>query len=244
MRNQEAEKHRPISCVSSDPHGARIVRSKRRNRKKNQVSLVVSHLRGIKRALLEGEKRLAFLEFLRQTDDRRGIYALYDARGRLHYTGKASDLPKRLDQHLKDKHAESWDQMTLFFLSHSANVAELEGMIVAAANPPGNTQKPRIGTDRRKDLRRFLERDAMMQIDQAIYPGRKESKDRLSGRITPKKLRSVTQTQLASVLGITAGRVSQIIAAEPKKCTALRRYIKDAGRRDSVLLLLQKAKAD
>ena len=37
--------------------------------------LVLSHLSGIQRALLEGEKRPAFLEFLRQTDDRRGLYA-------------------------------------------------------------------------------------------------------------------------------------------------------------------------
>ena len=215
---------------------------KPKKRKTTPASLVVSHLRGIKRALLEGEKRLAFLEFLKQTDDRRGIYALYDSKGRLHYTGKASDLPRRLDQHLKDKHAESWDQMTLFFLSPSANVAELEGLIVATATPPGNRQRPRIGTDRRKELRRFLKKDAMDQIDQAIYPTRKEKADRLSGRITPKKLKSITQKKLAVVLGITPGRVSQIIAAESTNYTALRRYIREAGRRDAVLLLLQKAR--
>jgi hypothetical protein len=38
--------------------------------------LVLSHLSGIKRALLEGEKRPVFLEFLRQKDDRRGLYTL------------------------------------------------------------------------------------------------------------------------------------------------------------------------
>ncbi|MEW6357519.1 MAG: GIY-YIG nuclease family protein [Planctomycetota bacterium] len=213
---------------------------KRKTRRRTPRSLVLSHLRGIKRALLEGEKRLTFLEFLKQTDDRRGIYALYDSKGRLHYTGKASDLPKRLNQHLKDKHAESWDQMTLFFLSPSANVAELEGLIVATANPPGNTQRPRIGIDRRKELKRFLKKDAMAQIDQAIYPTKKEKADKLSGRITPKKLRSITQKKLATVLQITPGRVSQIIGAEPKKYTELRRYIREAGRRDAVLLLLQK----
>ena len=215
---------------------------KRHNKKRTPATLVVSHLRGIKRALLEGEKRLIFLEFLKQTDDRRGIYALYDNRGRLYYTGKASDLPRRLAQHLKDQHKESWDQMTLFFLSDSANVAELEGLMLAMANPPGNKQKPRIGADRRKELRRFLKKDAIIQIDQAIYPGKKERNDNLSGRITAKKLKSIIQKRLASVLGITPGRVSQIIAAEPTKFTVLRRYIRDAGRRDSVLLLLQKAR--
>ena len=82
----------------------------------------------------------------------------------------------------------------------------------------------------------------MEQIDQAIYPKKKERADKLSGRITPKKLRTVTQKKLATVLGVTPGRINQIIAAEPKKYTVLRRYIREAGRRDAVLLLLQTAK--
>src|SRR4051812_11194601 len=113
-------------------------------RRRSANSMVKSHLGSIKRALLEGEKRPVFLEFLRRARDRRGVYALYDSRRRLHYVGKASDLPKRLDQHLKDKHADSWDQMTLFFLGDSADVGELEGLIVAISKPPGNKQKPRV----------------------------------------------------------------------------------------------------
>jgi hypothetical protein len=216
----------------------------RKKRKKSHGSLVLSHLRGVKRALLEGEKRPAFLEFLKQNNDRRGLYTLNDGKGRLHYAGKAIDLPRRLDQHLNDRHAESWDEMTLFFLSDNANIAELEGLIVAAANPPGNKQKPKIGADKRKDLRGFLKRDAMAQIDQVVYPRKKEPLDTLSGRITPKKLKGISQTKLASVLGITPGRVSQLVNAERNHYTALRKYIHEAGRRDTVLLLLQKAKVD
>ena len=223
-----------------------------RNRKTRAAGpepLVLSHLNGIKRALLEGEKRPAFLEFLKQTDDRRGIYTLYGRDGRLHYAGKASDLPRRLDQHLNDRLAERWDEMTLFFLSDSADIAELEGLLVAAAHPPGNKQKPRIGADMRKDLKRFLRRDAMAQIDQVVYPhkvhpNKEENVDALSGRITPKKLKGIKQAKLASVLGISQGRVSQLVNAEPNKYTALRKYIREAGRRDSVLLLLQKEKMD
>jgi hypothetical protein len=216
----------------------------RKTRKRPAEPLVLSHLRGIKRALLEGEKRPVFLEFLRQNDDRRGLYTLYDRKGRLHYAGKASDLPRRLDQHLNDRHAESWDEMTLFFLAGSADIAELEGLIVAATNPPGNKQKPRVGADKRKELRAFLKQDAMAQIDRVVYPRKKEPDDELSGRITPKKLKTIKQAKLASVLGITQGRVSQLVNAEPHHYTQLRKYIKDAGRRDSVLLLLQKAKVD
>jgi hypothetical protein len=225
------------------------MRSTRRKKKVSTDALVLSHLSGIKRALLEGEKRPAFLEFLRQTDDRRGLYTLYGHTGRLYYAGKASDLPRRLDQHLNDRHADSWDEMTLFFLSDAADIAELEGLLVAATHPPGNKQKPRIGSDRRKELKRFLRKDAIEQIDQVVYPHKihpdKEGNlDTLLGRITPKKLKALKQAKLATVLGITQGRVSQLVNAEPINYTVLRRYIQEAGRRDSVLLLLQKEKVD
>jgi hypothetical protein len=218
-----------------------------KRKKRAPDPLVLSHLNGIKRALLEGEKRPVFLEFLKKTDDRRGLYTLYDRSGRLRYAGKASDLPRRLNQHLNDRHAESWDEMTLFFLSDSANVAELEGLLVAAAHPPDNKQKPRIGSDKRKDLRRFLRRDAIEQIDRVVYPHKidpreEEDSDTLSGRITAKKLRSIKQAKLAKVLGISQGRVSQLVNADASTYKVLRKYIQEAGRRDSVLLLLQKEK--
>src|SRR2546423_1431820 len=95
-------------------------------------SLISAHLGGIRRALLEGEKRPAFLEFLdRSLPAKQGIYALYNKKGRLYYSGKASDLAKRLNQHLNDRHGESWDTMTLFLVSPAANVAHLEGLVIA-----------------------------------------------------------------------------------------------------------------
>ncbi len=224
-----------MAAESRQNHNAR--------RRRRAASLVKSHLGSIKRALLEGEKRPVVLEFLRQEDEHRGIYALYDKKGRLQYVGKASDLRRRLDQHLKDRHAQSWDQMTLFFLADSANVGELEGLIVATAKPPANKQKPRVGTDKRRELQRYLKDDAIEQIKQAVYPNGRE-KDRLSGRITPQKLKNVTQMQLAKALGISQGRVWQLIQQEPKKYAVLRNYIRDAGRRDSILLLLQKSRVD
>ena len=139
--------------------------------------------------------------------------------------------------------------MTLFFLSDWADIAELEGLLVAATHPPGNKQRPRIGADRRKELKRFLRQDAMEQIDRVVYPHKihpqkEENPDTLSGRITPNKLKAVKQAKLAAVLGITQGRVSQLVSAEPNNYTVLRRYIQEAGRRDSVLLLLEKEKMD
>ena len=64
------------------------MRPTRKNQRRVAAPLVLSHLSGIKRALLEGEKRPAFLEYLKQADERRGLYVLYGADGRLHYAGK------------------------------------------------------------------------------------------------------------------------------------------------------------
>jgi hypothetical protein len=103
--------------------------------------------------------------------------------------------------------------MTLFFLSNSANVAELEGLVVATAKPKGSTQKPHIGKDLKPTLRKFLKTDANKQIIQMVYPEKKQS-DELSGRITFKKLKNISQEKLANVLGISQGRVSQLISTK------------------------------
>lgn len=97
-----------------------------RKRQRKARSLISAHLGGIKRALLEGERRPAFLAFLETNAVKHGIYALYNKKGRLYYSGKASDLATRLNQHLKDSHAESWDVMTLFFVANTANVLNLK----------------------------------------------------------------------------------------------------------------------
>ncbi len=74
--------------------------AKKRRHKRSTGSLISGHLGGIRRALLKGEKRPAFLAFLESNAVTHGIYALYDKKGRLCYSGKASDLTTRLNQHL------------------------------------------------------------------------------------------------------------------------------------------------
>jgi hypothetical protein len=209
-----------------------------RRKTRTHAPLIAGHLRGIKRALLEGEKRSAFLEFLNENlPARQGIYTLYDKRGRLYYAGKASDLPKRLNQHLRDRHGESWDRMALFHVANSANVGELEGLVVATARPPGNKQKPKIGQDLRKRLNQYLKEDAIAQIDQAIYPERHHTPDALSKHLTLKKLRAVGQARLGKVLGLSQPRISRLF-----RDGEIKRYIREAGKRDAVLLLLEKSK--
>jgi hypothetical protein len=217
--------------------------------KKPSFPLVTSHLEHINRALLEGEKRPIFLEFLKHSKDRKGIYALYDARGRLYYVGKASDLQRagRLKDHLKDKHAESWDTMSLFFLSESANMDEIEGLLIAVSGTTneskGNERKRRIGKDLRPELNsHFRVYDDSLRMEM-IYPNKKISNEtnNLSKRITPRKLKNqVTQTELAQALGLSQPYVSTMINQDKKNYSVLLRYIREGGYRDRILLLLDK----
>jgi hypothetical protein len=215
----------------------------RSTRPRPQKALIVKHIKGIKRALLDGDKRIAFLEFLKKTNHRNGLYALYDAKGNLYYIGKATDLKRRLDNHLRDKHRDSWDQMTLFFLSSKANVAELEGLLVAAAKPPGNTQKPKIGADLRKELRQFLTEDAKTQIDEVIYPDRVIKRNSLTGNITSQRLKMLTKANLAKAMKITRRHLHKLLLEDPINFRAVRRYIRESGKRDAVLLLIEKQKS-
>ena len=151
-------------------------------------------------------------------------------------------MKQRLDNHLRDKHRDSWDQMTLFFLSIRANVAELEGLLVAAAKPPGNSQKPKIGTDLRKDLRKFLTEDAKNQIDNAIYPDRVVKTDSLSSRITASRLKKLGKVSLARAMHVSLGKFNRLLEEDPAGYKSIRRYIRESGRRDAVLLLIDKIK--
>ena len=126
--------------------------------------------------------------------------------------------------------------MTLFMVAKKSNVAQMEGLVIAAARPAGNKQKPKIGQDLRRSLRQYLKKDAAVQIDAAVYPDREEPVDPLARRISAKKLRSVSQARLAAVLGISQPRVSNLF-----KQNTIRQYIRQAGKRDAVLLLFQKA---
>lgn len=234
LRKKRGRRRTLLECKLSNPTNLMPHKKKRKTR-----PLITSHLGNISRALLEGDKRETFLEFLKATDDRRGIYALYASNATLYYAGKASDLPKRLDNHLRDKHSEDWDTMSLFFLSKSANISQMEGLLVAGGKPNGNERQPKIGKDVRPALRKFLKSDALDQIDSMVFPNKKSADDNLAGRITPKKLKKITQRELASTLGISQGRVSQLIKPDRKHFKILRRYIREGGHRDKVLRLLK-----
>lgn len=83
-----------------------------------------------------------------------GVYALYDE-DKLYYVGKASDLKRRIKQHLKDRHFAQWTHFSLFLTSKSAHIVDIESVLIAMANPRGNKAKPKGTADAK--LRKELE---------------------------------------------------------------------------------------
>jgi hypothetical protein len=83
-----------------------------------------------------------------------GVYALYDEE-ELYYVGKATQLRRRVKQHLKDRHDASWTHFSIYLIGNDDHIAEIESLLVRIANPKGNAIKPR-GKDSR-EMRKQLE---------------------------------------------------------------------------------------
>jgi predicted GIY-YIG superfamily endonuclease len=73
------------------------------------------------------------------TDGQPGIYALY-SNNRLYYVGLAADLSKRLKEHLRDRHAATWDKFSVYLTETDSHLSEIEALLVRIAAPKGNKQ--------------------------------------------------------------------------------------------------------
>ncbi|MBP5296354.1 MAG: GIY-YIG nuclease family protein [Bacteriovoracaceae bacterium] len=69
-----------------------------------------------------------------------GVYALYKG-DHLYYVGKAIDLRRRLEQHLKDQHQGRWNNFSLFITKKKEYISIIETILINVANPPGNKSR-------------------------------------------------------------------------------------------------------
>ncbi|MFA5688929.1 MAG: hypothetical protein WC959_07260 [Kiritimatiellales bacterium] len=98
-------------------------------------------------AYLENVSSSVFSEFPKEITamvaGRHGIYALYKG-DRLYYVGLATNLHRRVNYHLRDKHAGKWDSFRLYLIRKSEHIKELESLILRIADPKGNSVKGRM----------------------------------------------------------------------------------------------------
>lgn len=74
---------------------------------------------------------------------RHGIYALY-SRKKLVYVGLTSDLRSRLSTHLKDRHANSWDEFSVYLTRSETHLRDLEALLIKISEPRDNKKKSRF----------------------------------------------------------------------------------------------------
>jgi hypothetical protein len=119
---------------------------------KTASGLVSEYLEGVSRDALS-----KYADVVKQyTRRREGIYALYKD-DRLYYVGLATELRRRLDQHLKDKHSASWNRFSVYLTTGAEHLRELEALAIRIASPAGNRQRGKFGYA--LNLRRRLARD-------------------------------------------------------------------------------------
>ena len=218
---------------------------KRRRRRNLKLStsvnsqLVRKHLSEISRALLEGENKEKFAEFLRE-HEKQGLYALYKKNGELYYVGRASNLLGRLSSHRSDLHGKKWDKLAIYIIDEKLTLHDVESLLIAVSKPEGNKNRGRLKGDLKKALKDFMKTAAIEEITASLYPNVEPKQTKKSHRITEKKIEAFIDekgvTKTANILGVSQGRISQLRGEK-----RLRRWVIAAGKREKLLVAIETA---
>ena len=133
-------------------------------------------------------------------ENKHGVYALYNKKGRLYYVGRASNMKSRLYNHLRNKHSGQWHYFSVYFTNSAQQARELESIIISIDKPKGNTQKPKLKV-MDKEMKRRIKK-SMKVIDKErrqfglVGAGKKSKLNKTSNR------KSKTKNQKFSLKGL------------------------------------------
>jgi hypothetical protein len=147
--------------------------------KRRASRLVREHMEGVSARTLE-EYATNINEYIR---GRHGIYALYKG-DRLYYVGLAGNLRARLKQHLRDRHHGVWNRFSVYLVSRSDHIRELEALVLRIVQPAGNKQKGKLAGSSNlvRRLRADIRGEQQRALDELIAPLRPR-------KATPRKAR-------------------------------------------------------
>jgi hypothetical protein len=148
--------------------------------KRSARSIIRGHLEKVSSRIFD-QNRALITEMIR---GRYGVYALY-RRDKLYYVGLATDLRKRINRHLRDRHKAKWTHFSLYILRQSEHLREVESLILRIADPTGNYMKGNLkgSKDLRPKLKTLLADDYRKAIDD-ILGMKRESKQARTRRKT------------------------------------------------------------
>ncbi len=101
--------------------------------------LVKEHLENVHWSVLKDYHKVVN-DFIR---DQAGVYALYKGRS-LYYVGLATNLQRRLNTHLRDRHQNGWDRFSVYLTTRDEHIKELESLLLRIMSPKGNIQGGRF----------------------------------------------------------------------------------------------------
>ena len=113
--------------------------------------ILTQKLEGISKKIFERYRKI----IIQYIGNKPGVYALYDE-GELYYVGRASDLARRVNHHLKDQHSALWTRFSVYFTKKAQYANDIEAVIVSIAKPKGNKVQPRLG--RETKLKDFIKK--------------------------------------------------------------------------------------
>ena len=122
---------------------------KSRQKHKKHKLIKKMTLRALPAELLKHERFQDILKELLKGNA--GIYALYND-DELYYVGLTQDLYKRMNKHMRDRHAGKWNKFRIFIISKLNYLRELETLIIRIANPQGNKLAGKIKKEDRLEL--------------------------------------------------------------------------------------------
>jgi hypothetical protein len=214
---------------------------RRRANSKESSAFVRKHLSEISRALLEGENKEKFADFLKD-HEKQGLYALYKKNGELYYIGRASNLLQRLTTHRSDLHGKKWDRLAIYIVDGKLNLHDIESLLIAVSKPEGNKNRGRLKGDLKKALKDSMKAAAIDEINASLYPNEEPRQTKKSRRITENKIEAFIKSrgvaQVATILGVSQGRISQLRGEK-----RLRQWAIAAGKREKLLVAIEAARS-
>src|SRR6266496_1008783 len=173
---------------------------------------------------------------------RNGVYALY-RRGKLYYSGLASDLRGRLRQHSRDRHKQLWDTFSVYLTIGDQHLRELESLILRVAQPPGNRQLGKfsgaqnlnrafgaeIARKQRAERDRILGRESLREeIKQGLTRSRR-IRGRFKGKFVKARLRADNRVRMKGKLYTSPSAAASTIRKGPTNRWSFWHYERGPG---------------
>ena len=147
-------------------------------KKSNRSMILIHKLEGMHKKIFERHKKI----IIQHIGNKPGVYALYDGK-ELYYVGRASDLAKRVNYHLKDRHSALWTHFSVYLTKKAQYANDIEAVIISIADPRGNKAKPNLGKGKKlKDiLRKAIKKNHQEELRE-LGLGRKRANHLTKGR--------------------------------------------------------------